>query len=33
VRPWGVDMSTGIETDGRKDIQKMKAAVAAVRGA
>ena len=31
LRPWGVDMSSGIETDGRKDPKKMAAAVAAVR--
>ena len=31
VRPWGVDMSGGIETNGFKDPQKMMAAVAAVR--
>ena len=31
VRPWGVDMSTGIETDGLKDPAKIQAAVAAVR--
>lgn len=30
VRPWGVDMSSGIETDKLKDPAKMKAAVAAV---
>ena len=31
LHPWGVDMSSGIETDGVKDPQKMAAAVAAVR--
>lgn len=31
LHPWGVDMSSGIETDGFKDPQKMAAAVAAVR--
>lgn len=31
VRPWGVDMSSGIETDGLKDPKKMAAAVAAIR--
>lgn len=33
LRPLGVDMSSGIETDGHKDPQKMEAAVAAVRRA
>ncbi|MDO4536939.1 MAG: phosphoribosylanthranilate isomerase [Coriobacteriales bacterium] len=33
LRPWGVDMSSGIETDRVKDPEKMRAAVAAVRGA
>ena len=33
VRPWGVDMSSGIETDKLKDPVKMKAAVAAAKGA
>lgn len=33
LHPWGVDMSSGIETRGRKDPKKMAAAVAAVRSA
>ena len=33
VRPWGVDMSSGIETGGFKDPSKMEAAVEAARGA
>lgn len=32
VAPWGVDMSSGIETDKLKDPVKMRAAVRAVRG-
>lgn len=33
VRPFAVDMSSGIETNGRKDPQKMRAAVEEVRAA
>ncbi|MGN0056382.1 MAG: phosphoribosylanthranilate isomerase [Atopobiaceae bacterium] len=32
VHPWAVDMSSGLETNGLKDKEKMRAAVAAVRG-
>lgn len=30
-RPWAIDLSSSVETDGHKDLSKIKAAIAAVR--